>query len=265
MRERTAFPASLIGSLPALRLLVTTGARNNSIDLDACRQKGIVVSGAPGDPLSAGATAELAWALLLGLFKGVAREAANMQQGLWQTSMPHTLAGKRLGLLGVGNLGQRVGRVGVAFGMDVVAWSPNLTVERAKEAGVTMVDKQELFRTSDAVSLHLVLSARTKGIVDAQCIGAMKPTAFLVNTSRAGLVDLAALRQALERGLIGGAGLDVFEQEPLPADDPWRTLPRTLLTPHLGYATPENFAAFYPNVVSAIQAWRDGNPIRKLT
>lgn len=265
MRERTAFPASLIQSLPALRLLVTTGARNNSIDLDACRQKGVVVSGAPGDPLSAGATAELAWALLLGLFKGIARESANMQQGLWQTSMPPTLAGKRLGLLGVGNLGQRVGRVGVAFGMDVVAWSPNLTADRAKEAGVTMVDKQELFRSSDAISLHLVLSARTKGIVDAECIGAMKPTAFLVNTSRAGLVDLEALRQALARGLIGGAGLDVFEQEPLPADDPWRTLPLTLLTPHLGYATPENFAAFYPNVVSAIQAWRDGNPIRKLT
>ena len=265
MRERTAFPASLIQSLPVLRLLVTTGARNNSIDLDACRQKGVVVSGAPGDPLSAGATAELAWALLLGLFKGIALESANMQQGLWQTSMPHTLAGKRLGLLGVGNLGHRVGRVGVAFGMDVVAWSPNLTAERAKEAGVTMVDKRELFRSSDAISLHLVLSARTQGIVDAECIGAMKPTAFLVNTSRAGLVDLAALRQALARGLIGGAGLDVFEQEPLPADDPWRTLPRTLLTPHLGYATPENFAAFYPNVVSAIQAWRDGNPIRKLT
>lgn len=265
MRERTAFPASLIQALPALRLLVTTGARNNSIDLDACRQKGVVVSGAPGDPLSAGATAELAWALLLGLFKGIPTEAVNMQKGLWQTSMPHTLAGKRLGLVGVGNLGQRVARVGVAFGMDVVAWSPNLTAERAAEAGVTMVDKHELFRTSDAISLHLVLSARTRGIVDAACISAMKPSAYLINTSRAGLVDLAALRRALEQGAIGGAGLDVFEQEPVAADDPWRTVPRTLLTPHLGYATPENFAAFYPNVVSAIQAWRDGNPIRKLT
>lgn len=265
MRERTAFPASLIQALPALRLLVTTGARNNSIDLDACRQKGVVVSGAPGDPLSAGATAELAWALLLGLFKGIPKEAANMRQGLWQTSMPPTLAGKRLGLVGVGNLGQRVARVGLAFGMDVVAWSPNLTEDRAREAGVTMVDKQELFRTSDAISLHLVLSARTRGIVDASCIGAMKPTAYLVNTSRAGLVDLAALRQALEQGKIGGAGLDVFEHEPVPADDPWRQMPRTLLTPHLGYATPENFAAFYPNVVSAIKAWHEGNPIRKLT
>ncbi len=265
MRERTAFPASLIQSLAALRLLVTTGARNNSIDLDACRQKGVVVSGAPGDPLSAGATAELAWALLLGLFKGIPRESANMQKGLWQTSMPPTLAGKRLGLVGVGNLGQRVARVGAAFGMDVVAWSPNLTAERAREAGVAMVEKQELFRTSDAISLHLVLSARTRNIVDADCIKAMKPTAYLVNTSRSGLVDLQALRNALEHGAIGGAGLDVFDHEPLAADDPWRNVPRTLLTPHLGYATPENFAAFYPNVVSAILAWREGNPIRKLT
>jgi phosphoglycerate dehydrogenase-like enzyme len=265
MRERTAFPASLIQSLAALRLLVTTGARNNSIDLDACRQKGVVVSGAPGDPLSAGATAELAWALLLGLFKGIPRESANMQNGLWQTSMPPTLAGKRLGLVGVGNLGQRVARVGAAFGMDVVAWSPNLTAERAREAGVAMVEKQELFRTSDAISLHLVLSARTRNIVDADCIKAMKPTAYIVNTSRAGLVDLQALRDALEQGTIGGAGLDVFDHEPLAPDDPWRKVPRTLLTPHLGYATPENFAAFYPNVVSAILAWRDGNPIRKLT
>ncbi|MCC7227481.1 MAG: D-2-hydroxyacid dehydrogenase family protein, partial [Burkholderiaceae bacterium] len=234
MRERTAFPASLIQSLAALRLLVTTGARNNSIDLDACRQKGVVVSGAPGDPLSAGATAELAWALLLGLFKGIPRESANMQKGLWQTSMPPTLAGKRLGLVGVGNLGQRVARVGAAFGMDVVAWSPNLTAERAREAGVAMVEKQELFRTSDAISLHLVLSARTRNIVDAGCIGAMKPTAYLVNTSRSGLVDLQELRNALEHGAIGGAGLDVFDHEPLAADDPWRNVPRTLLTPHLG-------------------------------
>jgi len=149
--------------------------------------------------------------------------------------------------------------------MDVVAWSPNLTAERAREAGVAMVEKQELFRTSDAISLHLVLSARTRNIVDADCIKAMKPTAYIVNTSRAGLVDLQALRDALEQGTIGGAGLDVFDHEPLAPDDPWRKVPRTLLTPHLGYATPENFAAFYPNVVSAILAWRDGNPIRKLT
>ncbi len=265
MRERSAFPESLIQALPKLRLLVTTGARNNSIDIEACRAQGIVVCGAPGDPISAGATAELAWALLLALFKRIPQEAANMRQGLWQTSMPPTLAGKRLGLLGVGNLGQRVGRVGQAFGMEVIAWSPNLTEERAKEAGVRMVSKQELFSTSDAVSLHLVLSARTRGIVDAAALQSMKHTAYLINTSRAGLVDLAALRQALEQGKLGGAGLDVFEQEPLPANDPWRLVPRTVLTPHLGYATPEYFAVFYPNVVTAIQAWQAGSPIRALT
>jgi len=265
MRERSAFPAAVIDGLPKLRLLVTTGLRNNSIDLDACRKKGVVVSGAPGDQLSTGATTELAWALLLGLFKRVPHEYVNMQQGKWQTQMPATVAGKRLGLLGVGNLGQRMGKVGLAFGMDVVAWSPNLTEERARDAGVRMVSKEELFSTSDAISVHLVLSARTRGIVDAASIAAMKSTAYLINTSRAGLVDTDALKTALEQGKIGGAGLDVFETEPLPADDGWRKVPRTLLTPHLGYATPENFAVFYPNVLASIQAWVAGNPIRVLT
>lgn len=265
MRERSAFPAAVIDGLPKLRLLVTTGLRNNSIDLDACRKKGVVVAGAPGDQLSTGATTELAWALLLGLFKRVPHEYVNMQQGKWQTQMPATVAGKRLGLLGVGNLGQRMGKVGLAFGMDVVAWSPNLTEERARDAGVRMVSKEELFSTSDAISVHLVLSARTRGIVDAASIAAMKSTAYLINTSRAGLVDTDALKTALEQGKIGGAGLDVFETEPLPADDGWRKVPRTLLTPHLGYATPENFAVFYPNVLASIQAWVAGNPIRVLT
>lgn len=264
MRERSAFPASLIKALPNLRLLVTTGLRNLSIDMDACRQQGVDVCGAPGDPKSAGATAELAWSLLLALFKRIPEEASNMKQGLWQTSMPPTLEGKRLGLLGLGQLGQRVARVGQAFGMDVVAWSPNLTEERAAQAGVKLVSKEELFKTSDAMSVHLVLSDRSRGIVDAASIQSMKPTAYLINTSRAGLVDQDALKQALEKGLLGGAGLDVFDAEPLPANDAWRKVPRTLLTPHLGYATPENFAVFYTNVVAAIQAWHDGAPIRVL-
>lgn len=265
MRERSAFPAELIEALPNLKLLVTTGLRNNSIDLDACRKRGVVVSGSPGDPLSTGATAELSWALLLALFKQIPKEDANMRNGLWQTSMPPTLQGKRLGLLGVGNLGGKVGRVGKAFGMDVVAWSPNLTEARAAEAGVTLVSKEELFKTSDAISVHIVLSERTKGIVDAACIQAMKPTAYLVNTSRAGLVDLDALKKALEQGKIGGAGLDVYESEPVLADDPWRKVPRTVLTPHLGYATPENFAVFYKNVLANIVAWVAGAPTRVLT
>ncbi len=265
MRERSAFPASLIQALPNLRLLVTTGMRNNSIDLEACREKGVVVCGAPGDPKSTGATAELAWALLLALFKKIPQESENMKQGLWQTSMPPTLEGKRLGLLGAGHLGQRVARVGQAFGMEVVAWSPNLTEERAAQAGVKLVTKYELFTTSDAISVHLVLSDRSRGIVDSASLESMKSTAYLINTSRAGLLDQGALKQLLEQGKIGGAGLDVFDSEPLAADDDWRHVPRTLLTPHLGYATPENFAVFYKNVVADIQAWASGSPIRVLT
>lgn len=265
MRERSAFPASLIQALPNLRLLVTTGMRNNSIDLEACREKGVVVCGAPGDPKSTGATAELAWALLLALFKKIPQESENMKQGLWQTSMPPTLEGKRLGLLGAGHLGQRVARVGQAFGMEVVAWSPNLTEERAAQAGVKLVTKYELFTTSDAISVHLVLSDRSRGIVDSASLESMKSTAYLINTSRAGLLDQGALKQLLEQGKIGGAGLDVFDAEPLAADDDWRHVPRTLLTPHLGYATPENFAVFYKNVVADIQAWTSGSPIRVLT
>lgn len=265
MRERSAFPASVIEALPNLKLLVTTGLRNNSIDLEACRKKGVVVSGSPGDPMSTGATAELSWALLLALFKKIPQEDANMRKGLWQTSMPPTIKGKRLGLLGVGNLGQQVARVGLAFGMDVVAWSPNLTPERAAEAGVKLVSKEELFKTSDAISVHLVLSDRTRGIVDTASLQSMKPTAYLVNTSRAGLVDLDALKNALEQGKIGGAGLDVYESEPVLANDPWRQVPRTVLTPHLGYATPENFAMFYKNVVANIAAFAAGTPTRVLT
>jgi len=265
MRERSAFPAGVIQGMPNLKLLVTTGLRNNSIDLDACRQAGVVVSGSPGDPLSTGATAELTWSLLLALFKKIPQEDANMKKGLWQTSMPPTIKGKRLGLLGVGNLGQQVGRVGTAFGMEVVAWSPNLTAERAAEAGVKLVSKEELFKTSDAISIHLVLSDRTRKIVDAASIQSMKSTAYLVNTSRAGLVDLAALKLALEQGKIGGAGLDVYESEPVLPNDAWRQVPRTVLTPHLGYATPENFAVFYKNVVANIEAFAAGSPTRVLT
>jgi phosphoglycerate dehydrogenase-like enzyme len=265
MRERTRFPAELIERLPNLKLLVTTGLRNNAIDLDACRAAGVTVSGAPGDDLGAGGTAELAWALAMALFKRIDQEAQNMRAGLWQTTMTPVLAGKRLGLVGAGKLGRLVARYGKAFDMDVVAWSPNLTEQRAQSAGVTLVTKEVLFETSDIISINLVLSVSTMGIVDAACINAMKSTAYLVNTSRSGLVDLTALRQALEQGRIAGAGLDVFEIEPLPADDPWRQLPNVLLTPHLGYANTENFAAYFPNIVQVIAAFKAGQPIRMLT
>jgi phosphoglycerate dehydrogenase-like enzyme len=198
------------------------------------------------------------------LFKQIPKEAANMQQGLWQTTMPPTLEAKRLGLVGAGHLGQCVGRVGLAFGMEVVAWSPNLTEERAAKAGVKLVSKQELFATSDAISVHMVLSDRSRGIVDAASMQTMKSTAYLINTSRAGLIDQPALQKLLTEGKIAGAGLDVYDAEPLATTDAWRQTPRTLLTPHLGYVTPENFAVFYANVVADIQAWAAGSPIRVL-
>jgi phosphoglycerate dehydrogenase-like enzyme len=265
MRERSAFPLAVIQAMPKIKLLVTTGMRNNSIDLEACRQKGVVVCGSPGDPNSTGATAELAWALLLALFKKIPQESANMANGLWQTSMPPTIQGKRLGLLGAGQLGKKVAKFGHAFGMEVVAWSPNLTEERAAEAGVKLVTKQELFSTSDAISVHMVLSERSRGVADAASLKLMKSTAFIVNTSRAGLIDQVALRTLLEQGKIGGAGIDVFDAEPLAPDHVWRKVPRTLLTPHLGYATPENFAVLFPNVVANIAAWVAGKPQRVLT
>lgn len=261
MRERTRFPAELLDTLPNLKLIVTTGLRNNAIDVAACKQLGIAVCGAPGTEDGGKGTAELGWALLMGLAKRIPQEAQNMRDGLWQTQMTPVLSGKRLGIVGLGKLGQLTARYGFAFDMDVVAWSPNLTEERAVSAGARRLDKDELFATSDFISVNLVLSQTTEGIIDAKAISLMKPTAYIVNTSRAGLVDLAALKSALEQGKIAGAGLDVFESEPLPADDPWRKVPNTLLTPHLGYANTENFNGYFPNVVEAIGAWKNGTPV----
>ncbi|MVW79305.1 NAD(P)-dependent oxidoreductase [Bordetella sp. 02P26C-1] len=264
MRERTPFPADLINALPQLRLLITTGMRNLAIDMDACRGRGIVVCGAPGSADANTATAELAWAHILALFKNLTTEDANMRRGLWQTGMPRPLAGKRLGVVGLGKLGTAVAQVGRAFGMTVQAWSPNLTPERAAQAGVQYADKHTLFADSDVVSLHLILSERTRNVVDAAALAAMKPTAFLVNTSRAGLVDQEALFDALRKGRLAGAGLDVFDEEPLSATSPWRALDNVILTPHLGYVSEENFTAFYRNAVQAVQAWMSGEPKRVL-
>jgi phosphoglycerate dehydrogenase-like enzyme len=264
MRERMPFPAGMIEALPNLKLLVTTGMRNNAIDMEACKARGVLVCGAPGSNQAVHATAELAWALILALFKRIPAEQAAMRSGLWETGMPQVLAGKRLGVVGLGKLGVAAGTVGKTFGMDVVAWSPNLTDERAAQAGFKRMDKQELFATSDVVSLHLVLSPRTQHVVDAAALAAMKPTAFLVNTSRSGLVDQAALFAALCAGRLAGAGLDVYEVEPVPADDPVRTLERVVLTPHLGYVNELNFRDFYRNAVETIKAWADGKPVRVL-
>lgn len=264
MRERTPFPLELLQQLPRLRLLVTTGMRNLSMDMSACKAQGVVVCGAPGSPQAVAATAELAWAHILGLFKNMAAENHAMRSGLWQTRLPGIVAGKTLGVLGLGKLGQSVALAGKAFGMSVLAYSPHLTDERAAQAGVCRVDKHTLFSRSDVVSLHLVLSASTRGLVDAQSLDAMKASAYLVNTSRAGLVDVAALCRLLKDKKIAGAGLDVYPEEPLAADDPIRQLDNVLLTPHLGYVNPENFRAFYQNAVKAITAWGDGQPIHVL-
>ncbi|CAO3439439.1 D-2-hydroxyacid dehydrogenase family protein [Azospirillum endophyticum] len=262
MRERTPFPAALIDRLPNLRLLVTTGARNNAIDLKACAARGIPVS---GTRMVGAPTAELTWGLILALAKRIPTEERALREGRWQTGLTGDLGGKRLGLVGLGKLGSKVAKVGQAFGMEVVAWSPNLTDERAAEAGVTRVGKHDLFASSDVVSVHLVLSERTRGVVGAAEIGAMKPTALFVNTSRAGLVDEAALVHALRHGHIGGAGIDVFPIEPLPADSLWLNLPNTVLTPHLGYVTRENYAVFYRDALEDILAWTAGSPVRLLS
>ncbi len=262
MRERTPFPAELLERLPKLRLLITTGGRNASIALEACRARGITVcgTGTLGTP-----TAELAWGLILALVKRIPAEERALRAGAWQTGLTEGLAGKRLGLLGLGKLGTQVARVGQAFGMDVVAWSQNLTPERAAEVGVRRVEKQELFATSDVVSLHLILSDRTRGIVGAEELNAMRPTAWFVNTSRAGLVDESALLAVLRDKRIAGAGLDVFPVEPLPTDHPLLSLPNVVLTPHLGYVTRENYAVFYRDALEDILAWRAGAPVRLLT
>lgn len=264
MRERTPFRASLFNRLPRLKLLVTTGMRNASVDLVAAKEHGVLVSGTEGGPP---ATAELTWALILGLAKHVVREHQSIRSnGPWQTTIGTDLYGKQLGLLGLGRLGSQVARVGLAFGMNVVAWSQNLTQERADSVGVRLASsKDEFLKHSDFVSIHLVLSDRTRGLIGARELSLMKPSAYLVNTSRAPIVDQAALKDALRNQRIAGAGLDVYDVEPLPPDDEFRTLPNVLTTPHIGYVTGATYQTWYSQVVEDIQAFLAGTPIRVLT
>jgi phosphoglycerate dehydrogenase-like enzyme len=261
MRERTPFPARILERLPDLRLLVTTGPFNAAIDVAAADGLGIVVSGTGGfrEP-----TAELAWGLIHACTRHIPAEDAALRSGRWQTTVGGDLKGRRLGLLGLGHLGTAVAQVGRAFGMDVVAWSQNLTGEDAAAKGVVAVTREELFGTADILSIHLVLSERTHHLVGAAELEAMKPTAILVNTSRGGIVDEAALCEALASGQIAGAGLDVYEHEPLPASSPLRTLPNTVLTPHLGYVTEGTYDLFYREIVEDIAAYLAGEPIRVL-
>lgn len=259
MRERTPFPAGVLERLPALRLLVTTGMRNASIDLAAAARLGIAVCGTPSSPHP---PVELTWALIHALTRHLVTEATGHT---WQQTVGSDLHGRTLGLLGLGKIGSRVAAVGQAFGMDVVAWSPHLTAERAEPLGVRAVEKHTLFETSDVVSLHLVLSEATRHIVGHADLASMKPTAHLVNTSRAGLVDTEALVAHLASGTIAGAGLDVYDVEPLPADDVLRHLPNVVATPHLGYVTEDNYRRFYGGAVEDIAAWLAGDPIRRLS
>lgn len=263
MRERTPFPAALLERLPRLELLVTSGMRNLAIDLAAARARNVVVCGTDSSPTP---PTELTWALILGLARHVAPESLTLRAGgPWQSTIGTDLAGATLGVLGLGKIGTRVAEIGRAFGMRVIAWSPNLDDARAAAAGVERAaSKEALLEASGVVTIHLVLGDRTRGLLGAAELRRMRRDAFLVNTSRAPIVDQAALLQALEEGWIAGAGLDVFETEPLPADSPFRRLPNVLALPHLGYVSRSNYRTFFTQAVEDIEAWLAGAPIRRL-
>jgi phosphoglycerate dehydrogenase-like enzyme len=261
MRERTPFTRARLERLDNLKLLVTTGMRNAAIDLQAAGERGVTVcgTGSLGPP-----TAELAWGLILALTRHIPAEDARMRAGGWQHTLGPELAGRTLGLVGLGRLGARMARIARAFEMETLAWSQNLTAERAAEAGAEAVAKDELFRRADVVSIHLVLSDRTRGLVGADGLALMKPTAYLVNTSRGPIVDEPALLDALHSGRIAGAGIDVYDTEPLPPSHPLRFAPNTVLTPHIGYVTTGTYEVFYREAVEDIAAWLAGAPVRVL-
>jgi phosphoglycerate dehydrogenase-like enzyme len=261
MRERTPFPRRVLEELPRLRLLITTGMRNASIEVDAATDCGVLVCGTEGLPYP---TAELTWALILALVRQVPREDRATRNGQWQVSIGVGLQGKTLGVIGLGRLGSQVAAIGKAFGMSILAWSQNLTAERAAQNGATLVSKDALLSEADIVTIHLVLSNRTRGLIGAREFGLMKPTAYLINTSRGPIVDEQALIQTLQRRAIAGAGLDVFDEEPLPLEHPLRRLENTVLTPHLGYVTAETYRIFYGHAVENIQAFLRGQPVRTL-
>ncbi len=261
MRERTPFTAERIRLLPGLRLLVTTGMANASIDLAAADAAGVTVCGTRG---SAGATPELTWALILALVRHVPEEDRRIREGGWQQTVGFGLRGRTLGVVGLGNIGRRVAAVGLAFGMEVLGWSQNLSPAVAAEAGVSPVSKDELFAVSDVITVHYKLSDRSAGLVGARELGLMKPTAFLVNTSRGPVVDEDALLASLHAGAIAGAALDVYDEEPLPGGHPLRVAPRTVLTPHVGYVTDDGYRTFYGDAVEDIAAFAAGRPVRVL-
>jgi phosphoglycerate dehydrogenase-like enzyme len=262
MRERTAFPRASFEALPKLKLLITSGMRNAAIDVEAARERGVVLCGTQWgqDP-----TAPLTMGLILELTRGIGRENARMHAGEpWQKFCGIEIEGKTLGVVGLGKLGAKMAGLGKAFGMNVIAWSPNLTPERCKEVGVGYATKEQLFSTADVITVHVVLSQRSRGLVGREDLARMKPTAYLVNTSRGPIVDETALLEALQQRRIAGAGIDVFSVEPLPVDHPFRKLDNIVLTPHLGYVSQDAFRAHYGQMVDGIDAWIKGQPLREL-
>ncbi|MBV4483395.1 D-2-hydroxyacid dehydrogenase family protein [Pseudomonas khavaziana] len=261
MRERSTFDKALLQGLPSLKLLVTGGMRNAAIDIPAAKALGIQVCGTDSYKHAA---PELTWALIMACTRNLLAEANSLRAGGWQIGLGGDLHGKTLAILGLGSIGQKVARFGQVFGMRVIAWSENLTPQRAAESGVTWVSKRELFEQADILTIHVVLSERSRGLVDAQALGWMKPTARLVNTARGPIVDEQALVQALSSGRLAGAALDVYAEEPLPADHPLRSLPNVLATPHIGYVSEQNYRQFYQQMIEDIQAWANGTPVRSL-
>jgi phosphoglycerate dehydrogenase-like enzyme len=259
MRERTPLPAQLSERLPRLRLVVTTGRRNASIDVEALRVRGVPVCSTESIATS---TPELTWALILGLSRHLVCSVTDVRQGRWQTSIGSDLAGRTLGIVGLGRIGAKVARVGTAFGMDVLGWGRHLTAERAAESGAAAAPLDDVLRSADIVTIHVVLSAETRGLVGARELALMKPGSLLVNTSRGPVVDTPALVAALESGHLGGAAVDVFDSEPLPVDHPLRSTPRLLATPHIGYVTDNGYRVFYGQAVENIEAFLRGAPIR---
>jgi phosphoglycerate dehydrogenase-like enzyme len=256
MRERTPLSRDILQQLPRLKLIASTGLRNAAIDTRAAAERGIVVTATGYESTP---TIEFSWALILASARHLAREAASVRDGAWQTSIGANLRGKCLGVIGLGNIGKEVARIALAFGMTVIAWSQNLTSEIAGAAGATLVDKDALFRQADIVTIHLILSRRTIGLVGVAELALMKPTAWLINTSRGPIVDEAALIEALQARRIAGAALDVFDAEPLPADHPFRRLDNVLATPHIGYVTEELYRTFYGDAAASIAAWLESN------
>jgi D-3-phosphoglycerate dehydrogenase len=263
MRERTPFPRAVIEALPNLKLLITTGAKNNSFDVKAAAERGVTVcgTGGVGSP-----TVGIAFGLMLEVTRRIGFENARMKKGeRWQVTIGEDLESLTLGIVGLGKLGQRVAAVGKAFGMKVIAWSQNLTADAAQAAGATYATKEDLFATSDIVTIHYQLGPRSRGLITGEDIARMKKTAYLINTARAPIVDQAALLKALQEKRIAGAGLDVFETEPLPLDHPYRKLDNVVLTPHLGYVSQQNYKKYFPDIVEDIRAWLDGKPVRVIS